>query len=325
MLRTIQYSFPSKADGLEISCLAVVPELERNEKYRGIIQIVHGMSEYKERYIPFMEYMAERKYISVIHDHRGHGKSVRSKEDLGYMYGGEADAMLQDIHTVNCLIKDHFPGIPLILFGHSMGSFLSRAYTAKYPDTIDGTIWCGTSGANPAAGLGIALARAIEKRSGDHHRSDFLNSLAFGKYNKRTENETQFDWLSKDKEEVKKYIDDDYCGFVFTANGFETLFSLLKQISGKDWYRAVPNDKPIFLIAGENDPVGEYGKGVNDVFMTLKKTGHSSVEMKLYPGDRHELLNEIDRDAVTKDITDWLNGQTRSLHVENAAEAVSEK
>lgn len=116
MLRTIQYSFPSKADGLEISCLAVVPELERNEKYRGIIQIVHGMSEYKERYIPFMEYMAERKYISVIHDHRGHGKSVRSKEDLGYMYGGGADAMLQDIHTVNCLIKDHFPGIPLILF-----------------------------------------------------------------------------------------------------------------------------------------------------------------------------------------------------------------
>lgn len=169
------------------------------------------------------------------------------------------------------------------------------------------------------------MARAIEKRSGDHHRSDFLNSLAFGKYNKRTENETQFDWLSKDKEEVKKYIDDDYCGFVFTANGFETLFSLLKQISGKDWYRAVPNDKPIFLIAGENDPVGEYGKGVTEVFMTLKKTGHSSVEMKLYPGDRHELLNEIDRDAVTKDITDWLNRQTKSSHVENAAEAVSEK
>ena len=211
------------------------------------------------------------------------------------------------------------------LFGHSRGSFLSRAYTAKYPDTIDGTIWCGPSGANPAAGLGAALARAIEKRSGDHHRSDFLNSLAFGKYNKRTENETQFDWLSKDKEEVKKYIDDDYCGFVFTANGFKTLFSLLKQISGKDWYRAVPNDKPIFLIAGENDPVGEYGKRVNEVFMTLKKTGHSSVEMKLYPGDRHELLNEIDRDAVTKDITDWLNGQTKSSHVKNAAEAVSEK
>ena len=137
MMRTIQYSFPSKADGLEISCLAVVPELGRDEKYKGIIQIVHGMSEYKERYLPFMEYMAERKYVSVIHDHRGHGKSVRSKEDLGYMYGGGADAMLQDIHTVNCLIRDHFPELPLILFGHSMGSLAVRAYAAHHDGCMD--------------------------------------------------------------------------------------------------------------------------------------------------------------------------------------------
>ena len=121
MARTIQYSFPSKADGLVISCLALVPELGRDEKYRGIIQIVHGMSEYKERYLPFMEYMAEHKYVSVIHDHRGHGKSVRDKEDLGYMYGGGADAMLQDIHTVNSLIRADFirtqygiPGSPCL-------------------------------------------------------------------------------------------------------------------------------------------------------------------------------------------------------------------
>ena len=143
MMRTIQYSFPSKADGLEISCLAVVPELGRDEKYKGIIQIVHGMSEYKERYLPFMEYMAERKYVSVIHDHRGHGKSVRSKEDLGYMYGGGADAMLQDIHTVNCLIRDHFPELPLILFGHSMGSLAVRAMRrAGYRD-VRGKLYPG--------------------------------------------------------------------------------------------------------------------------------------------------------------------------------------
>ena len=115
----------SEADGLDISVLAVVPD---ETPYKGILQLVHGMSEYKERYLPFMEYMAKKGYVCVIHDHRGHGKSVRSKEDLGYMYGGGADAMLQDIHTVNCLIKDHFPGIPLILFGHSMGSLAVRAY-----------------------------------------------------------------------------------------------------------------------------------------------------------------------------------------------------
>ena len=259
------------------------------------------MAEHSNRYGRFAVELCKNGYAVFICDLLGHGNSVSDDSELGYFGENGVESLVDDMKQLNDIARREYPG------------------------TIDGTIWCGTSGANPAAGLGIALARAIEKRSGDHHRSDFLNSLAFGKYNKRTENETQFDWLSTDKEEVKKYIDDDYCGFVFTANGFETLFSLLKQISGKDWYRAVPNDKPIFLIAGENDPVGEYGKGVNEVFMTLKKTGHSSVEMKLYPGDRHELLNEIDRDAVTKDITDWLNGQTKSSHVENAAEAVSEK
>ena len=287
---------------------------------KALIVIAHGLCEHLNRYDHFTERLNEQGYSVYRFDQRGHGKSKGDK-----VFFGSFNEMPDDTNVIIDMAREEREGKKVFLFGHSMGSFLSRAYTAKYPDTIDGTIWCGTSGANPAAGLGAALARAIEKRSGDHHRSDFLNSLAFGKYNKRTENETPFDWLSKDKEEVKKYIDDDYCGFVFTANGFETLFSLLKQISGKDWYRAVPNDKPIFLIAGENDPVGEYGKGVNEVFMTLKKTGHSSVEMKLYPGDRHELLNEIDRDAVTKDITDWLNGQTKSSHVKNAAEAVSEK
>ena len=182
MLRTIQYSFPSKADGLEISCLAVVPELERNEKYRGIIQIVHGMSEYKERYIPFMEYMAERKYISVIHDHRGHGKSVRSKEDLGYMYGGGADAMLQDIHTVNCLIKDHFPGIPLILFGHSMGSLAVRAYAAHHDSCMDMLIVCGSPSNRRARIAGSVIAKLEGKLFGMRHRSRLLEILSFGNY-----------------------------------------------------------------------------------------------------------------------------------------------
>lgn len=320
---TNEYSFKSASGLCDIYAQSASPADYGSVK--GVVQITHGMAEHSNRYGRFAVELCKNGYAVFICDLLGHGNSVSDDSELGYFGENGVESLVDDMKQLNDIARREYPGLPVYLFGHSMGSFLSRAYTAKYPDTIDGTIWCGTSGANPAAGLGIALARAIEKRSGDHHRSDFLNSLAFGKYNKRTENETQFDWLSKDKEEVKKYIDDDYCGFVFTANGFKTLFSLLKQISGKDWYRAVPNDKPIFLIAGENDPVGEYGKGVNEVFMTLKKTGHSSVEMKLYPGDRHELLNEIDRDAVTKDIIDWLNGQTKSSHVENAAEAISEK
>lgn len=182
MMRTIQYSFPSKADGLEISCLAVVPELGRDEKYKGIIQIVHGMSEYKERYLPFMEYMAERKYVSVIHDHRGHGKSVRSKEDLGYMYGGGADAMLQDIHTVNCLIRDHFPELPLILFGHSMGSLAVRAYAAHHDGCMDMLIVCGSPSYNVLRPVGVALAKAEKNcfRTQTQCRPDEM--MSFGSY-----------------------------------------------------------------------------------------------------------------------------------------------
>ena len=178
MMRTIQYSFPSKADGLEISCLAVVPELGRDEKYKGIIQIVHGMSEYKERYLPFMEYMAERKYVSVIHDHRGHGKSVRSKEDLGYMYGGGADAMLQDIHTVNCLIRDHFPELPLILFGHSMGSLAVRAYAAHHDGCMDMLIVCGSPSYNVLRPVGVALAKAEKTVFGPKHSAGLIEMMS---------------------------------------------------------------------------------------------------------------------------------------------------
>lgn len=189
MMRTIQYSFPSKADGLEISCLAVVPELGRDEKYKGIIQIVHGMSEYKERYLPFMEYMAERKYVSVIHDHRGHGKSVRSKEDLGYMYGGGADAMLQDIHTVNCLIRDHFPELPLILFGHSMGSLAVRAYAAHHDGCMDMLIVCGSPSYNVLRPVGVALAKAEKTVFGPKHSAGLIEMMSFGSYAMRFKKE----------------------------------------------------------------------------------------------------------------------------------------
>ena len=216
--------------------------------------------------------LCKNGYAVFICDLLGHGNSVSDDSELGYFGENGVESLVDDMKQLNDIARREYPGLPVYLFGHSMGSFLSRAYTAKYPDTIDGTIWCGTSGANPAAGLGIALARAIEKRSGDHHRSDFLNSLAFGKYNKRTENETQFDWLSKDKEEVKKYIDDDYCGFVFTANGFETLFSLLKQISGNP--RVVRVDyatgDPRFLCnVSKEEGTAVACLDVHDVVMTL--------------------------------------------------------
>ena len=149
-------TFLSEADGLEISALCIMPE-EKTE-YRAVVQLVHGMSEHKERYIPFMEYLAEKGYITVIHDHRGHGKSVKNPDDLGYMYGGGAEAMLQDIGTVNKEIHRHFPDLPVILFGHSMGSLAVRAFTAEHDDCIDMLIICGSPSENKARPLGKAIA-----------------------------------------------------------------------------------------------------------------------------------------------------------------------
>ena len=151
------------------------------------------------------------------------------------------------------------------------------------------------------------------------YRSTFLDSMAFGSYNKKTAKNTKFDWLSRDEKEVQKYIDDKNCGFVFTVNGFKTLFSLLKEISGKVWYNTVPTDLQILMISGDKDPVGEYGKGVTEVYKTLRKTGHTNTLLKLYPEARHELLNELNRDEVTADILHWLEARMEALEPKAAA------
>ena len=274
---------------------------------KGVVQIAHGMAEYSNRYAEFAMKLAENGYAVFVNDHLGHGKSVADKDDLGFFGENGVDSLVEDMKKVTEIAKQEYPDMPFFLFGHSMGSFLARAYTAKYGRFLSGAIYCGTSGPNPAAGMGIALAKYLEKTKGDHHRSGFLNSIAFGTYNKRTDKRTDFDWLSRNGEEVDKYIADELCGYCFTTNGFETLFSVLKQVSAPSWFKKVPTSLPILLISGGDDPVGEYGKGVKKVFESLKSTGHTKTLMKLYAGARHELLNETNKQDVMDDIVYWLN------------------
>ena len=303
MARTIQYSFPSKADGLVISCLALVPELGRDEKYRGIIQIVHGMSEYKERYLPFMEYMAEHKYVSVIHDHRGHGKSVRDKEDLGYMYGGGADAMLQDIHTVNGLIRDHFPEIPLILFGHSMGSLAVRAYAAHHDNCMDMLIVCGSPSYNALRPVGVALAKAEKAVFGPKHSAGLIEAMSFGTYALRFRKEkNRFSWICSDPQVVQDYSDSEYCGFTFSDDAYLALFDLMKRAYDVKHWNCTKPKLPVLFISGADDPcmgnVRHFAKAVR----AMRQAGYQDVRGKLYPGMRHEILNEADRKRVYRDI-----------------------
>lgn len=278
------------------------------EKIKGIFQIIHGMAEYGDRYEEFAKFLTTIGFAVYVSDHIGHGRSIKSDDDLGYF--GEKDgwkSFVNDAHTVTIRAKKEFPGVPVVLFGHSMGSFVARSYISQFADDIDAAIICGTSGPNPASGMGILLANAVAKIKGSKHRSKFINSVAFGTYNKRcaSVDDNGFGWLSTDKEVVKKYNADPLCGFLFTVKGFTDLFSVLDSVSKKECFVNTPANLPIYLIAGKEDPVGSYGPGVEKVYDEYVKTGHKKVTVKLYDRMRHEILNEFGKEEVYVNIAQW--------------------
>ena len=278
-----------------------------NGEIKVVFQLTHGMAEHGERYEEMAEYLCKAGYAFIINDHAGHGKSVKSKDELGFFNGDKNKAgigFVEDVHKVTLLAKEEF-GKPVILMGHSMGSFVARHYVTKYSDDIIAAIFCGTCGPNPAAGAGIVVANLIEKFKGAKFKSEFINGMAFGAYNKRFEGRTAFDWLSVNKDNIDKYIEDDYCGFIFTVSGYKNLFELLQFVSKPEWFGAVPKNFPMYLIAGTEDPVGSYGKGVKTVYSKLKETGHSDLKIKLYDGLRHEIHNEDERFTIYADIIKW--------------------
>lgn len=300
-----EYSIPSKSGVADVFARCWVP----TDGAKAIFQIVHGMAEHGERYEDFAKFLCGKGFAVLVDDHVGHGRSAKSDKELGYF--GEKngwDAFVEDERALTELITSEFPGLPLIFFGHSMGSFIAREYIRRYgsDERIKGAIICGTSGRNPAAPIAITIAGAVAKAKGSRHRSKFIDKLAFGTYNKKVENPaTPFDWLTSDPDEVQKYIADKYCGFLFTAAGYKDLFTVLNRVSGKDWFEQVYEGLPIFLIAGEDDPVGQYGAGVKQVYNDLKLAGKKDVTLKLYPHMRHEILNEVGKDEVYNDIAAW--------------------
>ena len=306
-----EYRLKSVTGVAELYVQSVVPADEC--AVIGVLQIVHGMAEHTDRYLEVANYLCDRGFAVYMHEHAGHGRSIEKDEDLGYF--GENDGnerIIDDVKSVAQMAKSKHPDKKLVIWGHSMGSFVARRFAAKYPGVADGFIFCGTSGANPAAALGAMIADMIGKVKGSHYRSPFINNLAFGSYNKKFNGSTGFEWLSVDEDNVKKYVADDKCGYMFTAYGYRDLFRLLGSVSGKDWYEAVPKKVPIYLISGEMDPVGNYGKGVTEVYNKLKESGHTDVAIKLYPGLRHEIHNETCRLDVYKDIADFAEKVVRA-------------
>ncbi|MDO5136440.1 MAG: alpha/beta hydrolase [Eubacteriales bacterium] len=301
MHRKYEGSFLSEADGLPISVLALIPA---EKPYRGILQLVHGMSEYKERYLPFMEYMTEQGFVTVIHDHRGHGKSVYGKKDLGYMYGGGEESILKDMLTVNRGMRERFPQMPVILFGHSMGSLAVRDFARRWDSLLDMLIVCGSPSRNSALALGTAIARCEGALLGKRHRSRFLETISFGSYVMRfRKDKSCTSWICSDNQVAQEYEENEYCGFTFTDDAYLTLFHMMKGAYDVEHWNCTNRWLPILFVSGADDPCLGNVRRFAKTVQAMRHAGYYDVKGKLYPGMRHEILNEKGKEKVFRDIS----------------------
>ena len=302
-----EFYFDSRDGKSRIHAVRYRPEA--TGQVRCVLQVVHGMAEYAERYEEFAAYLVERGFVVTGDDHLGHGKSVGQGGKQGYFCEQDpATVLVRDVHRLKKLTEELYPGVPYVLMGHSMGSFITRNYLCRYGTGISGAVIMGT-GMQPKAVLDMArLVAGIQKLfCGSGHVSRLLDRLAFGGYGKGiTDRRTAFDWLSRDRERVDRYIADPMCGFTFTVNGFGALFELVLRLYSPENLAAVPKDLPVFMVSGDADPVGDYGKGVRRAYDSLVAAGLTDIRLKLYPGGRHELLNETNRSQVMQDICRWV-------------------
>lgn len=289
----------SKRDQLPLELAIIEPEGEAI----GIIQLIHGMSEHKERYYDFMNYLSQQGYICAIHDHRGHGASVKDKSHLGYFYTNDITFIVDDAYLVTEYLENRYPTLKISIFSHSMGTLVSRNYLKKYDIHIEKIVLCGPPTENKLVDIALFAGKFTGSFYDEHKPNKILNKLSVGYYNKgyKTENE----WICSNAQTVSSYNTDPLCGFTFTTSGFINLFQLLKSAFIKEDWNPQNTSLPIFLIAGEDDPVIQGRQKFNELEEFLKEVGYQSIKSKLYKDKRHELLNEIDKEMVYKDILDF--------------------
>lgn len=308
MTKEERFSFQS-ADGK--TAIDAVKWIPADGNYHAILQISHGMVEYIDRYKPFAEYLNSKGYLVVGHSHLGHGASVQSQADWGYFAEKDsADILIKDMHTLRTMIQKENKNVPYFMLGHSMGSYLLRRYLTVYHDNLCGAIVMGTGCVPDALSkMGKTLCSFMAKIFGWRHRSEFVNSLTFsGPYKKfdMDGKKPENNWLCRDAEVVKKYYGEPKCRFVFTLNGFHMLMDMVYYDNQVENVKKTPVKLPIFLVSGQDDPVGDLGEGVKKVYHMYEKAGLKDVTYKLYEKDRHEILNELDKDVVYEDIYSWM-------------------
>lgn len=299
-----ELSFNSFNGKTLIRAMRYIPEGE----VKAILQIAHGMVEFIDRYESFADYLCSKGILVTGNDHLGHGGSVESRDDWGYFGDNGNEILIEDMYSLTKLTKEEYPDKPYFLLGHSMGSFYARQYLTCHGDELTGAIIMGTGmeGLNKIK-AGMFLCKLMASVKGWRYRSSFVNNMSFGAYNKKFEPaRTKVDWLTKDESIVDWYLNEPRCTFTFTLNGYYQMFKGISSLYDKEKLNRIPKQLPVFFVSGKDDPVGSFGKEVEKSVESLKEAGIENIKLKLYPDDRHEILNETDKEVVYQDIYDWL-------------------
>ena len=300
-----EFYFPSKDGNTEIHTIEWKPEKE----VKAVLQICHGMVEYIGRYDEFAQFLCDKGYYVVGNDHLGHGKSVQTKSEYGFFnekYGNVC--VLGDIHTLRQRTEKKYPDVPYFMMGHSMGASLLRQYIQMYGKGLDGAVLMGTVADHKKAVLafGKRLCRLMAAFRGWHYRSKLVDDLAIGGYNKKFKPaRTQANWIPSYYERLEKDAADPLCTFRFTVNAYYNMFLGMMSTQRKESVYMIPKGLPILFVCGAEDPVGDFGKGVRKIYEKYRAAGIQDVALRLYTGDRHELLNETDRKQVYEDLLEW--------------------
>jgi len=297
-------SYPS-ADGIhQIQGRLWLPE----GRPQGVIQIVHGVAEHVDRYGHLAQFLNAHGFAVCGEDHLGHGRTASDGKYGYFAEKGGWDLVVRDVRRLRELMGERFPGLPYVMLGHSMGSFLTRTYLIQYPGTVDAAVLSGTGQEHPAAvGAGKLAASIIGAIRGQDHVSQLVQQLSLGAYNKRfAPNRTTADWISRDEAVVDAYLKDPLCTFQPTVSMFRDMMGGLQSIARPKELARMDKDTPVYFLSGSQDPVGSMGAGVKKVAEMFRAAGCRDVTVKLYPGGRHEMFNEIGRQEVMDDLLAWL-------------------
>lgn len=283
----------------------------------GIVQVLHGMAEHSARYNDFAQFLNNKGYIVYADDHRGHGYSIAAGEVLGYIGDDGFNNIVEDERIISKLIKKEYKELPLYIFAHSFGSFIGQEYIIRYSKEIDGIILSGSAkqdGIDVKAGRILA---SIQNRFFDSSsEAKLIDKLSFGSYNKKVgDQNTKFDWLSQDNEQVKEYMEDKFCGFISPINFYYHIFKAFEELYKVDRLKTISKSLPILVLSGGMDPVGKYGRSVKRLYNQYKDLDMENLTLKLFEGGRHELLNEINREEVFEFVYDWLSSPVPKVSI----------